>query len=111
MPRNIRFHLDEHVNPDVADGLRRRGVDVTTSADAGLRGAVDTAHVGYIVSQRRVIFTNDSDFLRLHDGGIEHPGIVYCHQQSRSVGEIIRGLVLIWEALEPEDMQNRVEFL
>ena len=33
----IRFHLDEHVPTAVALGLRRRGIDVTTPADADTR--------------------------------------------------------------------------
>lgn len=39
MPRTIRFHLDEHIDPAVADGLRRRHIEVTTAAEAGLLGA------------------------------------------------------------------------
>jgi predicted nuclease of predicted toxin-antitoxin system len=84
---------------------------VTTTADAGLSGADDTDHISFAVTHGRVIFSNDADFLRLHDQGVEHPGIVYCHQQGRSVGEIIRALELIWEVLEPEEMRNRVEYM
>jgi predicted nuclease of predicted toxin-antitoxin system len=111
MPRTIRFHLDEHVDTAVADGLRRRGISVTTTADASLLGADDADHITFAVAESRVIFTNDADFLRLHDQGVAHPGIIYCHQQSRSVGEIIRALELIWEVLESNEMANRVEFV
>jgi hypothetical protein len=34
----IRYHLDEHVGNAVAHGLRLRGLDVTTTKDAGLIG-------------------------------------------------------------------------
>lgn len=111
MPRTIRFHLDEHVNPVVADGLRRRGIDVTTTPEMHLLGADDLDHVAHAVAQRRVIFTNDSDFLILHDSGTSHFGIAYCHQQSRSVGQIIGSLELIWEILEPDEMRNRLEYV
>jgi hypothetical protein len=111
MPRTIRFHLDELVDPAVADGLRRRGVDVTTTREAGLVEASDEEQLAFIRRENRVLFTEDADFLRLHAAGVPHPGLSYCHQQSRSVGQIIRGLILIWEVLEPEDMRNRVEFL
>jgi predicted nuclease of predicted toxin-antitoxin system len=111
MARTIRFHLDEHVNSAIADGLHRRGIDVTTTVAAGLLGANDTDHIAYAQIQGRVIFTNDPDFLRLHDQKVEHSGIVYCHQQSRSVGEIIRALELIWEVLEAKEMCNHVEFV
>jgi predicted nuclease of predicted toxin-antitoxin system len=111
MPRTIRFHLDEHVDAAIADGVRRRGIDVTTTADAGLLGAHDEAHIAYANAESRVIFTNDSGFLNAHHLGVPHPGIVYCHQQSRSVGEIIRALELIWEVLEPREMQGKVEYI
>lgn len=102
MPRTIRFHLDEHVDPAIADGLRRRGIDVTTTEDAGLFGENDPVHIAFANSQQRVICTSDSDFLRLHDENVAHPGIAYFHQQTRSVGEVIGALELIWEVLEPE---------
>jgi hypothetical protein len=37
----IRFHLDEHISARIAAGLRRRHIDVTTAAEAGLAGADD----------------------------------------------------------------------
>ncbi len=111
MARTIPFHLDENADPAIADGLRRRGIDVTTSQEVGLLGAADEAQLAHIRSQGRVLFTQDRDFLSLHAAGESHPGIAYCHPQSRSIGAILRGLVLIWEVLGPEDMQNHVEFL
>ena len=111
MPRTIRFHLDEHCDPAIAAGLRHRGINVTTTADAGLLKASDEGHVAFALAQGRVIFTQDNDFLRLHTTGVRHSGIAYCRQQSRAVGDIIDGLTLIWELLTTEEMQNRVEFL
>ncbi len=111
MARTIRFHLDEHVDPAVADGLRRRGVDVTATREAGLLETTDEIQLAYCRAHHRVLFTEDAGFLRLHAAGQPHPGLAYCHQQSRSIGDIIRGLVLIWEVLDPEDMQNKLEYL
>ncbi|MEG3844481.1 DUF5615 family PIN-like protein [Microcoleus sp. herbarium14] len=67
--------------------------------------------MGFGVEQNRVIFTQDTDFLRLNQEGITHNGIVYCQQNSRSIGEIVRSLILIWEYVEPEEMRGRVEFI
>jgi uncharacterized protein (DUF433 family) len=53
----------------------------------------------------------DDDFLRLHAAGVPHAGIAYCHQQARTLGEIIQGLVLIWNVYESAEMVNRVEYL
>ena len=85
----IRFHLDEHVDHEIARGLRSRGVDVTTTADANLLGAEDEAHFEFARREGRVIVTNDADFLRLASRGEEHLGIAYCAPGTRSIGDII----------------------
>jgi len=111
MTRALRFHLDEVCDPRIAAGLRQRGVDVSTTAEAKLFGAPDEEHLAYGRMQWRVIVTHDADSLRLHAAGIMHAGIVYSPQQARPLGELIRLLVLIWELLEPGEMQNHVEYL
>jgi predicted nuclease of predicted toxin-antitoxin system len=111
MPGRIRFHLDENVSNAVAEGLRRRGINVTTTPEVELMAATDEAQIAFALAQQRIIFTQDDDFLRLHQAKVAHPGIVYCHQGSRSIGEIIKSLALIWEWVEPEDMVGQVEFI
>jgi predicted nuclease of predicted toxin-antitoxin system len=111
MPKTIRFHLDEHVAHAVADGLRRLGIDVTTTTDANLLGAADADHMAFALAQGRVIFTEDDDLLALASAGVQHSGLAYCRQNTRSIGQIIRGLELIWEVYEPDEMRNRIEFI
>jgi predicted nuclease of predicted toxin-antitoxin system len=111
MSETIRFHLDENVTNIVAEALRRRGIDVTTTPEQGLISASDEEQLAFSLSQSRVIFTQDTDFLRLHNEDASHTGIIFCSQGSRSVGEIIRSLVLIWELLEPEEMRQHLEFI
>jgi predicted nuclease of predicted toxin-antitoxin system len=111
MPRTIRFHLDENVDPAIAAGLRRHGIDVTTTIDAGLLHVPGEDHVVYGVAHRRVIFTQDKDFLRINATATPHAGIAYCRRRTRTIGQIIDGLMLIWELLDPPEMENCVEFL
>ena len=111
MPRTIRFHLVENCSRAIAEGLRRLGVDVTTTPQVGLLGAIDEERVAHALAEGRVIFTQDQDFLRINAAGVPHAGIAYCAKDSKGVGEIINGLTLIWEVLEPEEMPNRVEFV
>ena len=40
MPRTIGFHLNEHCDPDIAAGVRRHGIDVTTTPDLTLYSSV-----------------------------------------------------------------------
>ncbi len=48
--------------------------------------------------------------LRLHARGIEHCGIVYAHQRT-PIGDVIRGLSLIYQILDNNNMQDHIEFL
>ena len=74
-------------------------------------GASDENQVAFALQSGRVILTHDADFLRLHRQGIDHAGIVYCQQGRRSIGEIVRSLVRIWELQTPELMFKHVEFV
>jgi hypothetical protein len=107
----IRFHLDEHVDPAIADGLRHHNIDVTTTLQACLESATDEEHIRFALAESRVIFTQDKDFLRHHANGVQHAGIAYCHQHRRTVCEIIQHLTLLHDCLTVEEMSGRVEFL
>lgn len=111
MPDRIRFHLDEQVDPDIARALRSHGIDVSTTVDVGLRTASDAAQLAFARQQGRVLVTHDVDFLRMADRDADHAGIAYCHKSERSLGEIIRSLVLMYEVLVPEEVAGRVEFV
>lgn len=84
---------------------------MTTTPDAGLLGASDDNQLQFAIAENRVIVTQDTDFLRIAATGQSFPGIVFYQDQQRSVGDVIRGVLLIWEILEPGEMTDRVEFL
>lgn len=111
MAERIRFHLDEQVNPDVAQALRAYGIDVTTTVEAGLRAVTDIVQLEYARDTGRVLVTHDADFLRLAATSVDHAGIAYCHQNRRTVGEIVRILILIHELLSQDEMAGRLEYL
>jgi predicted nuclease of predicted toxin-antitoxin system len=106
----IRFHLDQHISNFVARGLMLRAIDVSTTAEAGLQDADDVELLAFALSENRVIVTQDADFLRKHDAGNEHAGIIFNQHGTRTVGELIRFLELVNDCLEPEDMAGKVEF-
>ena len=57
-----------------------------------------------------MIVTKDHDFLQLHAAGVSHMGIAFV-QADTSVGKIIRGLVLIYQLLDADEMRDHLEFL
>ena len=85
----IRFLTDEHVPKAVAKGLRERGIDAVTAAEAKTLGAEDSG---------------------LHAAGVPHAGIVYAPPDT-SIGAMIRGALLIADVLDSDAMMNHVEFL
>ena len=106
----VKFYCDEHVDLAIASALRKRGADILTAQEAGMLGAADEVHLQLAVSQNRAIFTQDTDFLRLHKSGSTHHGIIYTHR-STPIGKIIQGLLLIYQVLTDEEMENHVEYL
>jgi predicted nuclease of predicted toxin-antitoxin system len=72
---------------------------VLTPGEAGLLGASDDEYLAHSRGEGRVLVTHDGDFLRLHRLQ-EHAGIVYCEQGTRTIGQLVAGLVLIYEILQ-----------
>jgi hypothetical protein len=83
---------------------------VLSTYEAEMLGASDETHLALATSEGRIVFTQDVDFLRLHAAGLDHTGIVYAPQQT-PIGDIIRGLVLVHQVLDAEEMRRHVEFL
>lgn len=107
---NIKFLMDVHVHSGITSGLRRRGIEVLTCQEALLSTATDNEIVEFAHLLNWVIFTQDSDFLKICSEQSEHKGLVYSHKQN-DVGRIIRGLMLVSEILEASDMINHIEFI
>lgn len=110
MSPKLKFYADENVSTSIIKGLRLRDVDVLTTKEAGMLGASDEEHLDFANKNERIILTQDDDFLKPHVRGFEHCGIVYAHQRT-SIGKIIRGIMLVNQVLDSEEMKNHIEFL
>ena len=111
MPNSLSFYLDENMPKEVADGLRTRNIDVITTPEIGHMGLKDEEHLAYALAEGRVFVTQDEDFLVLHSKQIPHAGIAYYKPRTKSNKDVIRGLVLIYDVLDADEMMNHVEFL
>ena len=102
--------MDEQVSKSIQSGLARRGIEVLTSQEADMLGASDLEQLAFCEQNDWVIFSQDDDFLKLNAAGHRHKGIVYARQRT-STGSIIQGLMLIYQVLDMEDMENHVEYI
>ena len=96
----MRLLLDEHINPEVARLLRKKGFDVLSVEEARMREASDEQVLSFAVSEKRVIVTyNIRDFQMLlldwHRAGRHHSGIVFVSEKTASqktIGPLVRAL-------------------
>ena len=109
-----RFHLDENVDPAVAEGLRRRAIDATTARERRLLHATDEEQLRAAASEGRVLVSHDVRTLpSLHAAwlaqGREHAGIILA--PVRPVGDLVRALAALWNETNAADLRSRLVWL
>lgn len=111
----IRLYMDHHVKAAITRGLRQCGVDVVTCSEDGTDQSDDEHILQRATELGRAVFTQDDDFLAIADEWLvsdrDFAGVIYSHQLGITIGQAIRDLEWLAKALEPEEMQNRIEFL
>ena len=106
----IKFYTDEHICKAIAKGLRSRGIDAISCVETSMRTASDEEHLAFATREKRVLVTYDSDFIKLHASGVQHSGIAFSHRPL-PVGDMISILLLMYEVLDAEDIENQIEFI
>ncbi len=113
----IRLYLDEDASGDgLKNALSAQGMDVRTVTEEGTRGYSDEAQLLHANALGRVIYSfNQGDFMALHTRflikGLAHAGVILAAQQRYSIGEQVRRILLIVDAISAEEMQDQVVFL
>ncbi len=111
----LKYLFDVHVKLAVANGLRRRGVDVATAQELGLGEADDSELLDQATQLDRVLFSQDDDLLAEADirltTGERFAGLVFAPQRNVTVGMLVRDLDLIANVLPPAEIENRIEYL
>jgi hypothetical protein len=112
----VHLYLDEDAaRHSLARELRVRGADVLTPPEAGMAGKSDEEQLAWASANGRAIYSfNRCDFCRLHKiwlpAGRSHGGIILS-RQDLGIGEQMRRLLRLINALTAEEMRNRIEFL
>ena len=88
-----RFYANENFPRQGVEALRDLGHDVLTTHEAGRSGQAvsDEDVLAFATESRRAVLTlNRRDFIRLHQRGPDHAGIVACTQDPDPVGQAAR---------------------
>jgi len=101
---------------DLVRGLRSRGSDAVTAADAGMIRRKDEEHLYWATARGRALYSfNVGDYHEIHTEwtttGCSHAGIIPAQQKRYSTGEQIRRLIRLIGSLTSEAMCDREEFL
>lgn len=109
------LYMDVHVPSAITEGLRRRGIDVLTSQQDGVREADDEVLLARATGFERLLFTFDEDFLKLASqwqaSQKRFRGIAYARQIGTSIGRLVEDLELLVLCATDEELENRVIYL
>ncbi|MSP12244.1 MAG: hypothetical protein EXR62_04710 [Chloroflexi bacterium] len=111
----LPLYMDHHVPSAITLGLRRRGVDVTTTQEDEATQFDDETLLERATQLGRVLYSQDRDLLRIArrrlGTGQDFSGLIYAHQLNITIGKAIRDLELMAGVLDLEDMRNQIEFI
>lgn len=84
----MKFYLDEDLPPDIAELLRKQGVDAVSAHEAGNAQRPDQEQLAFAAQEERAIVTRDArHFIVLSQEAIRrqtpHAGIIICPPSMR----------------------------
>lgn len=111
----VALYMDVHVPLPIAEGLRRRGVDVLTAREDGSDELPDDALLERATELGRVVFTQDIRFKALAEtwqrDGKRFAGLIFGHQLHGTIGQFVKDLEMLAGATEPNEWVGTIEHL
>ena len=110
----IQLYLDEDVDVLVADLLRARGFEATTTRDAGRTGATDAEQLAFAVERRLALLSHTRrDFEKLASSyardGERYHGLILAAR--RSPYDLARRVLTILDNVTAEEMENLIRYV
>jgi predicted nuclease of predicted toxin-antitoxin system len=113
---SIKFLADASLNPRIARGLRRSEPSIDFQEAKGLiaDGTQDLEVLAIAADAGRLLVTTDVTTMPVHlqvfIKSRESPGVILV-PSTRSIGQAIEGLLLLWLNRTSDDLRNRAEWL
>ncbi len=113
---SIRFQADADIDPDIIRGLRLRepSIDFRQAAGAIPDGTHDPEVLRIAASAGRVLVSGDVSTMPGHFarfiGANDSPGLILV-PSSRSISEVIDGLLAVWREWPQAALRNQARWL
>ena len=111
----ICLYMDHNVVRAVVDGCRSKGLDVLTAYEDGWHEKSDVEVLARAASLVRIVFTQDTGFIVLAAEcqalGVPFAGVIFARHGDISIRKVIDDLVLICNALDVENLSNKLIWL
>lgn len=111
----LLLYMDVHVPYPVTRGLLAKGIDVITAQMDNTATMEDADLLDRASLLGRIIVTHDVDFLieakKRQTTNRFFSGVIFAHQRSTSIGQMISDLELICSTATTAEFENHVEFL
>lgn len=111
----LRLYMDVHVSAAITAGVRRRGIEVLTAQEDGSQRFEDVRLLDRATALQRVLFSQDEDLIAIARerqlSSVFFAGLIYGHQLAATIRKYVLDLELLCQALDPEDIANRIEYL
>ena len=110
----IRFQADADLRHAIIAGALRRTatLDFRRAEAVPLEGLEDPVVLANAAKDGRVLVSHDVNTMERHFRDFTSrqtsPGLILIPQKRVSIAQAIEGLVLVWEALEAADLENRI---
>lgn len=108
----LSLYMDVNVQLDITIALQKRDLDIITAQEDGCRRLSDEKLLRRATQLKRVLFTQDADFLReatiCQKSGTTFSGVIYAHQEHASIGQCVEDLELISKVLSLDEVINKI---
>lgn len=99
------------MDPEIAEQLRRRGIDAKAARDVRMLRTGDPEQLRFAAEAGRVLWTEDSDFTEPSLFSFELSGIAYFPNSNLGVGYAVEALQDLYRNETAENMKNSLRYL
>jgi predicted nuclease of predicted toxin-antitoxin system len=108
---DVRYMLDEHVPPAVAEQIRRHAIRCSSVREVGRLGLADAEQLRLASEDGFAFVSHDSDFSVLARSNVEHAGILICRPHTREVGATVRALLAFAQEYSAEEVAGQIWYI